>query len=162
MVQFWFNAGLRPGEMIAARWTKADLDSKTLRDDLDQVAGVEKAPKTAAGIRERGPDSGSQPLVSGSAARSRGRDDGLHGLREVQPRRLSEAQSAAERNLTRPSCVRITCESNANQRQSGTVWRRSTPRLFIGVDRIGWWSWGDSNPRPQAFIAQFYMFSDLI
>jgi len=25
-----------------------------------------------------------------------------------------------------------------------------------------WWSWGDLNPRPQAFIAQFYMFSDLI
>ena len=25
-----------------------------------------------------------------------------------------------------------------------------------------WWSWGDLNPRPQAFFAQFYMFSDLI
>ena len=25
-----------------------------------------------------------------------------------------------------------------------------------------WWSWGDLNPRPQAFIAQIYMFSDLI
>lgn len=27
---------------------------------------------------------------------------------------------------------------------------------------VEWWSWGDLNPRPQAFIAQFYMFSDLI
>lgn len=25
-----------------------------------------------------------------------------------------------------------------------------------------WWSWGDLNPRPQAFFEQFYMFSDLI
>ena len=24
-----------------------------------------------------------------------------------------------------------------------------------------WWSWGDLNPRPQAFFAQIYMFSDL-
>jgi hypothetical protein len=71
MIQFWFNAGLRPGKMIALRWSKANLEA-------------------------------------------------------------------------------------------GTVWRGSTPRPFIGADRHGWWSWGDSNPRPQAFIAQFYMFSDLI
>jgi len=32
----------------------------------------------------------------------------------------------------------------------------------VGVDHSRWWSWGDLNPRPQAFIAQFYMFSDLI
>ena len=25
-----------------------------------------------------------------------------------------------------------------------------------------WWSWGDLNPRPQAFSAQFYMCSRLI
>ena len=25
-----------------------------------------------------------------------------------------------------------------------------------------WWSWGDLNPRPQAFFAQIYMFSGLI
>ena len=25
-----------------------------------------------------------------------------------------------------------------------------------------WWSWGDLNPRPQAFFAQFYMCSRLI
>jgi len=24
-----------------------------------------------------------------------------------------------------------------------------------------WWSWGDLNPRPQAFFAQIYMFSGL-
>ena len=31
-------------------------------------------------------------------------------------------------------------------------------RLALGY----WWSWGDSNPRPQAFFAQFYMCSRLI
>jgi len=25
-----------------------------------------------------------------------------------------------------------------------------------------WWSWGDSNPRPQAILEQIYMFSGLI
>lgn len=25
-----------------------------------------------------------------------------------------------------------------------------------------WWSWGDLNPRPQIFHAQFYMLSGLI
>ena len=25
-----------------------------------------------------------------------------------------------------------------------------------------WWSWGDLNPRPQAFFGQIYMFSGLV
>jgi hypothetical protein len=33
---------------------------------------------------------------------------------------------------------------------------------FIGTGGFGWWSWGDLNPRPQAFFAQIYMFSGLI
>ena len=36
-------------------------------------------------------------------------------------------------------------------------------RLAFEPSRIQiWWSWGDLNPRPQAFVAQIYMFSDLI
>lgn len=31
-----------------------------------------------------------------------------------------------------------------------------------GVFAVGWWSWGDLNPRPQAFFEQFYMCSRLI
>jgi hypothetical protein len=27
---------------------------------------------------------------------------------------------------------------------------------------VQWWSWGDLNPRPQAFFEQFYMCSRLI
>lgn len=52
MILFWFNAGLRPGEMIALKWAKIDLARARARIDLNHVAGVEKAPKTAAGIRD--------------------------------------------------------------------------------------------------------------
>lgn len=52
MVQFWFNAGLRPGELIALKWPKVDMARAKARIDLNQVSGVEKAPKTAAGIRD--------------------------------------------------------------------------------------------------------------
>jgi len=31
-----------------------------------------------------------------------------------------------------------------------------------GWDFKLWWSWGDLNPRPQAFFEQIYMFSGLI
>ncbi|MEX8194290.1 site-specific integrase [Comamonas guangdongensis] len=52
MLQFWFNSGLRPGEMQALQWDNIDLDRKTARIVLNQVAGVIKAPKTEAGKRD--------------------------------------------------------------------------------------------------------------
>ncbi|MNX80484.1 putative prophage phiRv2 integrase [compost metagenome] len=52
MIQFWFNAGPRPGEMIAMKWPKVNLKAAKVRIDLNQVEGVEKPPKTAAGIRD--------------------------------------------------------------------------------------------------------------
>lgn len=51
MIQFWFNAGLRPGEMIALRWGKIDFKSATALIDLNVVMRTEKGPKTSAGIR---------------------------------------------------------------------------------------------------------------
>lgn len=51
MVQFWFNSGLRPGELIAIKWPKIDWVAETARIDLNQVVGVEKDPKTEAGVR---------------------------------------------------------------------------------------------------------------
>lgn len=50
--QFWFNTGLRPGELQALDWKHIDWDKATARIVQNQVAGVIKAPKTAAGIRE--------------------------------------------------------------------------------------------------------------
>ena len=40
---------------------------------------------------------------------------------------------------------------------------RKTPAraIYLGGRWLWWWSWGDLNPRPQAFFAQFYMCSRL-
>lgn len=52
MLQFWFNSGLRPGELQALLWEHIDFDKKIARIALNQVAGVVKAPKTEAGKRD--------------------------------------------------------------------------------------------------------------
>lgn len=52
MYQFWFNTGLRPGELIALEWSKVDFVHRTVRIDSNIVVRTEKAPKTAAGIRD--------------------------------------------------------------------------------------------------------------
>lgn len=51
MYQFWFNTELRPGELQALEWRHIDFDKATARIEQNQVAGVIKTPKTAAGIR---------------------------------------------------------------------------------------------------------------
>lgn len=52
MLQFWFNSGLRPGELQALQWDHIDFDKKIACIVLNQVVGVIKAPKTDAGKRE--------------------------------------------------------------------------------------------------------------
>lgn len=52
LIQFWLNAGLRPGELIAQRWPKVDWTRRKVRIDVNQVVGVEKLPKTQAGVRD--------------------------------------------------------------------------------------------------------------
>jgi integrase len=52
MIRFWLNAGPRPGELIAFKWPKVDFTNRKARIDLNQVVGVEKAPKTSAGVRD--------------------------------------------------------------------------------------------------------------
>ena len=45
------------------------------------------------------------------------------------------------------------------RRHAGTGKKIPTrDRLVLEI----WWSWGDLNPRPQAFFGQIYMFSGLI
>lgn len=51
MFLFWFNTGLRPGELQALEWQHINWDKATARIEQNQVVGVLKAPKTAAGIR---------------------------------------------------------------------------------------------------------------
>jgi len=50
-VQFWFETGLRPGELQALRWSRVDMKAEKVRIDINQVAKKEKAPKTEAGVR---------------------------------------------------------------------------------------------------------------
>lgn len=52
MLQFWFATGLRPGELQALEWRHIAWDKRTARIELNQVVGVVKAPKTAAGVRD--------------------------------------------------------------------------------------------------------------
>lgn len=72
MLQFWFATGLRPGELQALEWPRIDMTRCVARIELNQVVGVVKAPKTAAGIRDvdLNPDAMAalkqQQLLSGS------------------------------------------------------------------------------------------------
>jgi integrase len=52
LVAFWFESGLRPGELFALRHDRIDREAMTVRIDTNFVQGTEKAPKTAAGVRE--------------------------------------------------------------------------------------------------------------
>lgn len=58
LLRFWLHAGLRPGELIALKWPKIDWSNRKVRVDVNQVVGVEKMPKTAAGIRDVDLDDG--------------------------------------------------------------------------------------------------------
>ncbi|MCY1224817.1 putative defective protein IntQ [compost metagenome] len=60
LIQFWFEAGLRPGEIQAVEWSSVDWVHGRVRIDDNIVTGmvegkpaqVRKAPKTQAGIRD--------------------------------------------------------------------------------------------------------------
>lgn len=52
LYQFWFETGLRPGELIALEWPKVDFIHGTVRIDVNVVVKVVKGPKTAAGVRD--------------------------------------------------------------------------------------------------------------
>lgn len=51
MFQFWFETGLRPGELQALEWRHVDFENAIVRIEQNQVAGIIKGPKTASGKR---------------------------------------------------------------------------------------------------------------
>ncbi|HEX7687382.1 MAG TPA: DUF3596 domain-containing protein [Burkholderiaceae bacterium] len=51
LVAFWFETGLRPGELFALRKTRILRERTVARVDTNWVQNTEKAPKTAAGNR---------------------------------------------------------------------------------------------------------------
>jgi integrase len=52
LYQFWFETGLRQGELIALAWPKLDFIHNKARIDTNIVVKTEKDPKTAAGTRD--------------------------------------------------------------------------------------------------------------
>lgn len=52
MFQFWFETGLRPGELQALEWRHVDFEHAIIRIEQNLVAGVIKGPKTESGKRE--------------------------------------------------------------------------------------------------------------
>lgn len=51
MFQFWFETGLRPGELQALEWQHVDFDNAVVHIVQNQVVGVIKGPKTESGKR---------------------------------------------------------------------------------------------------------------
>jgi integrase len=51
LVQFNFWTGLRIGELIALRWADIDFAAETISINKSIIYGIEKAPKTKAGVR---------------------------------------------------------------------------------------------------------------
>lgn len=45
MLQFWFETGLRPGELQALQWSHIDWDRAIAHIELNQVAEVIKGPR---------------------------------------------------------------------------------------------------------------------
>ena len=70
---------------------------------------------------------------------------------ECGPERPIQAAGEVRRRSEEPARVR------GNRRDQA---RKNPNRERLGFQY--WWSWGDLNPRPQAFFGQIYMFSGLI
>lgn len=51
-IQWWLNTGLRPGELQAQEWAHVFPEKRIAKVVQNQVVGVIKTPKTAAGIRD--------------------------------------------------------------------------------------------------------------
>lgn len=91
MVRFWFETGLRPGELQALQWDGIDFSRRIASITQNQVAGVIKAPKTAAGRREV--DLSHDAIAALQTARANRCESG-------------STQRRASRGRTMPSCAR--------------------------------------------------------
>lgn len=86
MFLFWFNAGLRPGELQALDWCSIDWDKNLAHITQNQVAGVVKKPKTVAGIRAVNLNADAMLALHAQKAISQGRGTRVWlNLRTMQP-----------------------------------------------------------------------------
>lgn len=104
MLQFWFNTGLRPGELMALQWPKIDWVVKKARIDLNLVAGAVKGPKTEAGIRDVDlNDAAIGALIAQKSATFLADKQIWHNLRTNEP---WEADAQIRKTLWVPLCKR--------------------------------------------------------
>lgn len=107
MVQFWFTTGLRPGELQALSWGAIDWKRNTASITENQVAGVIKAPKTAAGRREV--DLNAEAIAALKAQRANRCDDPCESVRIwINPRTGEPWENDAQlrKTLWQPLCKR--------------------------------------------------------
>ena len=77
--------------------------------------------------------------------------------RAAENRERKTTESAPGTATSGGACSRGKCRKPRQHWGNGQ--KKSQPDK--GWDFTLWWSWGDSNPRPQIFHAQFYMLSGL-
>lgn len=104
MLRFWFNTGLRPGELIAFRWPKVDFVGRTARIDLNFVAKTEKGPKTEAGIRDV--ELNDEALAALVAQKDATFDAGFHVWHNPRTGKAWEGDAQIRKTLWEPLCRR--------------------------------------------------------
>jgi len=104
MLRFWFNTGLRPGELMALWWPKIDWVGRKARIDSNLVAGVVKAPKTEAGIRDvELIDEATAALIAQKSATFLAQEHVWHNPRVAGP---WETDAQIRKTLWTPLCTR--------------------------------------------------------
>lgn len=104
MLRFWFNTGLRNGELMALRWNRVDWAARTVRIDVNLVGGKEKGPKTAAGVRDV--DLNDQALAALIAQKPATFEAGGHVWLNARTGRPWETDTQIRKTLWHPLCER--------------------------------------------------------
>lgn len=104
MLQFWMGTGLRPGELMALRWEKVDWIHHRVRIDTNLVGGIEKLPKTAAGIRDV--DLDAQALAALTDQKALSLLAGGHVFLNPRTGKAWETDAQIRKTLWQPLCTR--------------------------------------------------------
>lgn len=104
LVQFGLATGLRPGELMALRWSRIDWLASKVRVDLNLVAKTEKGPKTEAGIRDV--DLSPEALAALEAAKPLSQLAGEHVFLNPRTGTAWESDAQIRKTLWQPLCTR--------------------------------------------------------
>jgi integrase len=104
LIQVWLHTGLRPGELLALRWDKIDWIHHRARIDTNLVGGVEKLPKTAAGLRDV--DLDGQALAALTDQKAHSFLAGGHVFLNPRSGKPWETDAQVRKTLWQPLCTR--------------------------------------------------------